>query len=135
MGALAIPLLVAVLLTGSCAAAVPATCDDSVWNPPPELSCDEAITVARAQYATTPGITGLTVQYGGICPPGAHCQIPRGNQATVGASIAGGVQLCDGHSRGGWDRSGRRAATGADAPSVIVRIAHMFDLARLSRDR
>jgi hypothetical protein len=93
MGALAIPLLVAVLLTGSCAAAVPATCDDSVWNPPPELSCDEAITAARAQYATTPGITGLTVQYGGICPPGAHCQIPRGNQATVGASIAGGVQL------------------------------------------
>jgi hypothetical protein len=89
-------LLAAVLVAsalGACAATVPATCEELNQNPPPPLSCDQAIAAGRAQFATTPGITELTVQYGGICPPNARCLAATGNLATVFATLEDGSQL------------------------------------------
>jgi hypothetical protein len=89
--------LLAALLAAStlaaCAATVPATCEELNQNPPPRLSCDQAIAAGRAQFATTPGITELTVQYGAICPPNARCLLATGHVATVFATLEDGSQL------------------------------------------
>jgi hypothetical protein len=89
--------LLAVLLAAStlaaCAVVVPATCEAEGRIPPPPLSCEQAIAAARAQYATTPGISELVVQYGGICPPNARCVAASGDIATVFATLEDGSQL------------------------------------------
>lgn len=77
----------------ACAATVPATCDQLVINGAPEMSCDQVIAAARAQYLTTPGVRDLVVQWGGICPPNARCMAPSGDIATVFANLEDGIQL------------------------------------------
>ena len=89
-------LVVAVLAASTLvarAATVRATCEEPNQDPPPALCCDRAIDAARAQFATTPGIAELTVEYGGICPPNARCLAKLGNLATVYADLEDGSQL------------------------------------------
>jgi hypothetical protein len=131
MRAVVAALLAASTLAG-CASAVPVTCDAEGRNPPPALSCHQAIGAARAQYATTPDITELIVDYAAMCPPaGRGCRFPTGDLATVYAVLADGNRLFVNVSIGpdGSVRSDG-TATVADVPSVVGRIAHMFDSSR-----
>jgi len=84
--------LLAAMNLAACGALAPATCDAGAFVGGPELSCDQAIAAARAQYAATPGITELVVEHGSICPPNARC-MPTGYIATVYAILEDGSEL------------------------------------------
>ena len=75
--------LLAATILSACGTLAPATCDSSGLAGVARLSCDQAIAAARAQYATTPEISELVVQYGKLCPPNARCVAPTGDIATV----------------------------------------------------
>lgn len=85
--------LLAATILAACGALAPATCDAGGFVGNPELSCDQAIAAARVQYAATPGIIELVVQYGTLCPPNARCVPPAGDIATVIAILEDGSEL------------------------------------------
>jgi hypothetical protein len=88
-----VTILLAFWSLSACAATVPATCDEQIITGARELSCDQVVAAARGQFATTPGITALVVQWGPLCPPNARCAAAGADIATVFANIEGGSQL------------------------------------------
>jgi hypothetical protein len=86
-------LLLAASILAACAATVPATCDEQIISGARALSCDQVIAAARGQFATTPGITALVVEWGPLCPPNARCAAAGGDIATVFANLEDGSQL------------------------------------------
>lgn len=59
-------------------------CDTSQLNPTPSLSCGTAIAAATAMLAPNhPAIERAEFRWGGLCPPGAPCVPPRGDQGIV----------------------------------------------------
>jgi hypothetical protein len=85
--------LLAASTVAACAATVRATCEEIELTQPPTLSCEQVIDAARAEFASTLGITELVVDYGD-CPIGRRgCQLGAGKSAKVYAFLADGSRL------------------------------------------
>ena len=92
--------IVAMTCWGCAAAASPsalplaspaAICDQTQFAPPPTLSCTSALAAAAAALpAGHSAITGQQFRYGGLCPPGAPCVPPTGDQGIVIFDFASG---------------------------------------------
>jgi hypothetical protein len=66
-------------------------CDTSQLNPSPSLTCSPAIAAAVAMLAPPhPPIVRAEFRWGGLCPPGAPCVAPRGDQGIVIIEVANG---------------------------------------------
>lgn len=69
-------------------------CDSSQFGPSPSLTCRPAIAAALAALVPShPAITREEFRWGGLCPPGAPCVPPIGNQGIVIFSFASGPPL------------------------------------------
>lgn len=69
-------------------------CDTSQLNPTPSLTCTPAITAALAALAPGhPAIVREEFRWGGLCPPGAPCVAPLGDQGIVIIDFASGPPL------------------------------------------
>jgi hypothetical protein len=78
---------VTILVSDASAPPVPSPeviCDTSQLNPTPSLTCGPALAAALAIVAPThPAIIGEEFRWGGLCPPGAPCVAPLGDQGIV----------------------------------------------------
>jgi len=75
-------------------AAVTTVCDDAQFAPPPTLTCAPALAAAVAALpAGHPSIVREEFRWGGLCPPGAPCVPPRGDQGIVIFDLASGPPL------------------------------------------
>jgi hypothetical protein len=69
-------------------------CDTSQLNPTPRLTCGPAIAAALAVLAPAhPPIIRAEFRWGGLCPPGAPCVAPLGDQGIVIIDFASGPPL------------------------------------------
>jgi hypothetical protein len=66
-------------------------CDPSQLNPSPSLTCGPALAAALAVLAPAhPPIIREEFRFGGLCPPGAPCVAPLGDQGIVIFDFASG---------------------------------------------
>jgi hypothetical protein len=69
-------------------------CDTWQLNPSPSLTCGPALAAALAMLAPThPAIIREEFRWGGLCPPGAPCVPPVGDQGIVIFDFASGPPL------------------------------------------
>jgi len=75
-------------------AAVTTVCDRAQFVPSPTLTCAPALAAAAAALpAGHPPIARQEFRRGGLCPPGAPCVPPRGDQGIVIFDLASGPPL------------------------------------------
>ena len=75
-------------------AAVTTVCNDAQFAPPPTLTCAPALAAAAAALpAGHPPIARQEFRWGGLCPPGAPCVPPTGDQGIVIFTFASGPPL------------------------------------------
>lgn len=93
-GAYEVTIVVSAASALSSASPVPSPeviCDPSQWKPPPSLTCGPALTAAlTALPPGHPSITHEQFRWGGLCPPGAPCLPPLGDQGIVIFDFASG---------------------------------------------
>ena len=67
-------------------------CDSSQFSPSPSLTCGPAIAAALAALVPShPAIIREEFRWGGLCPPGAPCVPPLGDQGVVIFDFASGA--------------------------------------------
>ncbi len=75
-------------------AAVTTVCDPAQFAPPPTLACGPALAAAAAALpAEHAPIARQEFRWGGLCPPGAPCVPPTGDQGIVIFDFASGPPL------------------------------------------
>ena len=83
-----------VVVSDASASTVPApevVCDTSQLNPSPSLTCDSALAAALAELEPAhQAIVREEFRWGGLCPPGAPCVAPLGDQGIVIFDFASG---------------------------------------------
>jgi hypothetical protein len=88
---------VTILVSDTSAPPVPSPevlCDTSQLNPTPSLTCGPALAAALAILAPThPAIIREEFRWGGLCPPGAPCVAPLGDQGIVIIDFAIGAPV------------------------------------------
>ena len=87
-----VAVLILALVAAGCAVSAPVTCSDEAFDPPPTLTCEAAVSVARQQLLDVAGVTALRFEYE-ICPPNARCIFVPGSVGTVIATLAGGEEV------------------------------------------
>jgi hypothetical protein len=88
-------------------------CDTSQLNPSPSLTCSPAIPAAAAALTLAhPTIIREEFRWGGLCPPGAPCVAPLGDQGIVIIDFASGPPVFVYVSAG----AGGVVAAGSPAP-------------------